>query len=653
MAAPPNRSSGSLSLEIWLGPMEGLRCARALGAGEVVLRMGRRYADEARGIKNDLVLGDGERISGFHAEVRHAGGSLFLKDLNSTNGTYAGAKRVSGEIEIHSGDVFVLSTTPVQALVADQPKVSAEPAMSAGEISATASLQKMLAAVRASARGRGDAFVDTRHLADALLRASDGAVEASLSSASLSSERALGELWSSKLLGAGRAWIHRFLEAKGEPAPAAEPVLTTRVNAIFGAAAKRLAVVPGADASAQAPGALLAMLLESPGPVGAWLSSHGVAGPRLTVERRSGRDRRQATMSRISRTIRLDAAEALAGYSPGAPPPPAAPAEPPEEKTSATAARPITAASPAAAPAAPAPPAAPPMVSSTGDVVLDQRARAIAQEIEQAAALYRFSTPEDRRSAVKAVVSKALAAVAPENRSRILAQIRIQFPLLAGSAAPEPSLEVPELRRRIEELERQLAEKNAAPASDTRSARGGTLPWKEIFSESPTPRGAPPEVAAVKELIGFAHRMEKFLLGMIQSVTMPGSTTTSFKLPAYRYTLESVLTAMREGKTFDRERLPEYIRELERWQVAILAGHHAAAGVWFGQFWGKTNPAAIEAAATKPATWKLQGGATDFWNRYREVVKGLSAEVVQDQVLQAAYRIAQDEYDKLTKRRAP
>src|SRR5262249_43703379 len=139
----------------------------------------------------------------------------------------------------------------------------------------------------------------------------------------------------------------------------------------------------------------------------------------------------------------------------------------------------------------------------------------------------------------------------------------------------EPSPEVPELRRRIEELERQLAEKKAAPASasDTRNRRPADLPWKEIFSETSAPRGAPAEVAAVTELIGFAHRMERFLLGMIQSVTMRGSTTTSFKLPAYRYTLESVLTAMREGKTFDRERLPEYIRELERWQVAILAGH--------------------------------------------------------------------------------
>jgi hypothetical protein len=650
MAESPTRSSGSLSLEVWLGPMEGVRCAKAIGADPIVLRMGRRYADEARGTKNDLVLGDGERISGFHAEVRCSGGTLHLKDLNSTNGTYAGSRRVSGEVEIHSGDVFVLSTTPVQALITEQPKVSSEPPMSAGEISATASLQKMLAAARAAARDRGHAYVDTRHLADALLRSSDGAVESSLSAASLTSERALGELWTSKLLGGGRAWIHRFLEAKTEGGRPAEPVLTTRVNAIFGAAARRLAIVPGADASSQAPGALLSMLLESSGPVGPWLASHGVAGPRLTVERRSGRDRRQAIMSRISRTIRLDASEALAGFQPAAPPPAAVPPAPPKEVTGATMAAPAV----VAAPAAPVVPAAPPMISSTGDVVLDQRARAIAQEIELTAALYRFSTPEDRRAAVKGVVSKALAAVAPENRTRILSQIRIQFPLLAASAA-EPSPEVPELRRRIEELERQLAERkppSAAATTDRRSAEPSELPWKDVFSEAQTPRGAPAEVAAVKELIGFAHRMEKFLLGMIQSVTMPGSTTTTFKLPSYRYTLEAVLTAMREGKTFDRERLPEYIRELERWQVAILAGHHAAAGVWFGQFWSKINPTAIEAAATKPATWKLQGGATDFWNRYREVVRGLSAEVVQDQVLQAAYRIAQDEYDKLTKRRA-
>lgn len=663
MAALPASASGSLTLEVWLGPMEGIRCSRNLDTDPCVVRMGRRPGDEKSGVKNDLVLGDSERISGRHAELRASGGILFLKDLKSTNGTYASGRRVSGEVEIQENEVFLLSTTPIQVTLSGKGRSPAESEIPAGELGATASLQKMLAAVRASARRRKDNFADTRHLADALLRGADPAVEGILESAGLAPKKALEELWGQALFHGRREWVFRFLDAPVESPKPSEPVLTTRVNAIFGAAARQLSGLGESEAAARVSEALLALLLDSPGPVGAWLAEHGVTAPAEKTEPQRSRasrterihadddetlERRPPAPQPVKpRPARPAPASTAPEPRPTAPPPAAPPPEPPPAAAPAVATVPV--------PAVPQPPAAPvatPQAASTGDVVLDQRARAIALEIEEATILYRFSTPEDRRSAIKTVVTRALAAVAPENRTRILSQIRVQFPVIAAPPV-EVSADVPRLLRRIEELEKQVTELSAARAPAEKPAPAALdASWQGILSPGPVERGAPAEVAVLKELVEFARRLEKFLLGLIQSVTMPGNATASFRLGAYRYSLESILTAMRQGKSFDRERLPEYLRELERWQVAILAGHHKSAGVWFGQFWGKVGPAAIEASAARPATWKLQGGAVDFWNRYREAVKGLDAEVVQDQVLQVAYRVAQEEFDKLTKRRA-
>jgi hypothetical protein len=653
MPRPSRSGLTNVALEVWLGPMEGVRCGRPLGSSDV-LRIGRRPMDEKQKVKNDLVLAEGKGISGFHAEVRFSDGTLYLKDLNSTNGTYADNSRVSGEVEIQPGEVFALSTTPIEALVGEDAGLAA--AADAGS-SAALSLQKMQAAVRASAQRRAEGWADTRHLVDALLRSSDPAITSSLKAAGWSGKDALEELWSEKLFRGPYEWLGRFLQAPDEArGTGTEPPTSLRVNLIFAVVAQRLSKLRGADAESRAPGALLAMLLESAGPVGPWLDEHHVEAPELPGPKGGGDVAKTGKLTRVSRTAirpRADDATTSARRT-GAPSEgvPVAPATRPSASSARLAAAPARAAPPAPAPA-PAPRAPAPLPLSTGDVVLDQRARAIALELEEAAVLYRFSTPEDRRSAMKTVVNRALAAIAPENRTRILTQIRVQFPVIAAPAM-EPAGEVPRLLQRIDELEQRVAQllaERQPERKESRSSAVGTASLQDVLVQAPVERGAPPELPVLREVVEFARRMEKFLLGVIQAVTMPGDGTTSFRLNAYRYTLESVLAAMAQGKPVDRERLPEYLRELERWQVAILAAHHEGARIWFEKFWKKVSPAAIEASTAKAGSWKLRGDATEWWTRYRDAVKGLNSEVVQDQVLQAAYRFAQEEFDKLTKRR--
>jgi hypothetical protein len=231
----------------------------------------------------------------------------------------------------------------------------------------------------------------------------------------------------------------------------------------------------------------------------------------------------------------------------------------------------------------------------------------------------------------------------------------VQFPVV-GAAPPAEADEVPRLLHRVQELEQKVArlkaEKTAAAPEPARPA--GALPWKSLLSpQSPgeTP-GEAPDVSALHALVTFARHMEKFMLGLVQGVTMPGDATMSFRLPGHRYTLEGLLSALEQGKPVDPKTLWEYLRELERWQVAILAAHHESARLWFDKLWKRASPVAIESSTAKGGTWKIRGEAAEWWSRYKETVKGLNPDVVQDQVLQTTFRLAQEEFDKLSKRRS-
>lgn len=634
--------------------MEGMRHLEpAPSSADTIVRIGRRRADEKRGLENQFVLSEGDGISSFHAELRCSGGKLFLKDLKSTNGTYVRNKPVIGEIAIESGEIFLLSTTPVRVELVAEPRTEASaPERSAEELEADGSLRKILALAREAARRRGEAFVDSRHLADAVLRCGDALVEKGFSRARHTRAETLDGLWKGALFRGSLAWLQRFLstpvESKG--VPGASP-LSPRARQLASAVAGRLGAFPSVEAESAAAVTLLAALLARvDDAVGGWLLEEGVraeapAPPRRSAPRKTvvstAAPSKSARISRLddetvaSTRLRRDAAAARA----------AARAE--EE---------------AAAPAAerePAPVSRPergtePAFSTTGDRVLDQRARAIALELEEAATLYRFSTPEDRRTVLKALVNRSLAAIAPENRSRILSQIRVQFPVV-GAPPPAEADELPRLLHRIHDLEQRLEQVRAerAPAAPPERRPAGAVPWKVLLAErAPEPAsGEGPDLTALHALVSFARHMERFLLGLVQGVTMPGDSTMSFRLPGHRYTLEGLLSALEQGKPVDLKTLSEYLRELERWQVAILAAHHESVRLWFDKLWKRASPSAIEASTAKGGTWKIRGEAAEWWSRYRETVKGLTPEVVQDQVLQATYRLAQEEFDKLSKRR--
>jgi len=648
-SAPTRHATRALSAEVWLGPMEGESYTAEVAGGTALIRIGRRRADEKRGAKNDLVLAEGDGVSGFHAEVRLSGGAIRLKDLNSTNGTFAANKRVAGEVVLRPGEVFLLSTTPLQAFLEELP---APPVPSEADLAAFPGFAKLLAAVRGSASRHRDGFVDTRHLLDALARSKNAAVLKALEDAGLTGEKVLDRLWSGRFFEGTHEWLRRFLAPAPEaaPAPAAaggEPPLSLRVREIFGKARARVTGYPASEAEQHVPGALLtALLLAGRGPVSAWLNDLGAEPVALPPERRP-------TQRKTSRVAKATPAPAVADDTVRRDEPEITAWRPSRGDAAGDAA--VEAAVAAAARPQPGG-AAPPMpVFTTGDVVLDRRAREIAAELEETSVVYRFSTPEDRRSVLKAVVEKALASVSPGNRTSILNQIRLQFPIADVPQPPAPTEDAAKLKARIRELEKQVGDLRAASREkpDKREAPGGGVDWRALLAEEPPPgRHADAALAALREIVASVRRTERFVLGIVQGVTMPGSETMTFKLPGQRYTLASIFSQLEQGKEPDVKGLAEYLRDLERWQVAVLAGHHESGRLWFEKFWKKVAPAAIEAAAAKAGGWKLGGGAADLWNRYKDAVEGLSPDVAQDQVLKAAYRLAQEEYERMTKGRS-
>ena len=634
-----------LCLEVWLGPMEGTRfCAPA--APDALVRIGRRRGDEKRGVTNDLVLAQAEGVSGFHAELRSRGGTLLLRDLNSTNGTFAAGHRISGEVQIAPDETFVLSTTLVHVTWRDDVPVSAVP--SEDELASSIPFQPLLSTAARAAVRRSEPYVDTRHLTDALIHARDESIAASFSAAGLSADGALSELWQGEFLPEPLHWLRRFVTLpEGAPPPAgAKPFLSPAVRALFGAAVARLSGYADSEAKQLAARSLFVQLAASRGPVAAWLAARKVRAEAVPASRRAG----------VRKTTRA--------AGPRAPAPVATPDDatmrqampPPRDETAAERTpRPVkspdasgTKRFPRLTGEGPAPPEGI-SVPTTGDAVLDQRARAIAAELEEAASLYRFSTPEDRRAVMRTLVSRSLSAIAPQNRARILSQIRFQFPVTAPPPA-EASEETVRLRARVRELEKRLADLSAERERrpEPRRDAGSDSGWRGILAPAGTaPSSA--ELEAMRATVSFARNLEKFLLGMVQTSMTPGDATMSFRLPGYRYTLDTVLQALVEGKAVGLEGLPDYLRELERWQVAILAAHHASPRIWFDRLWKKINPAVIEGSVGKSPGWKIGGQAGDWWNRYKELVRGLNPDVVQDQVLQTATKTAQEEYEKLSK----
>ena len=694
MSVPPR----SLTLEVWLGPMEGLRYAAEARQAMQLIRIGRLPFDRQTKERNHLVLSVSAGVSGSHAEVRFAQGRIFLRDLGSANGTFAAQQAVTTETEMKSGDIFLVSLTPVQVyltspLVAPPPFEPLPVTHWEG-----AAVEPLLTAAAECAAGRREAYVDTRHLLDAILRVEDPDVDALFARGGSSRRAAKDELFRKGFYRDGLAWIAEILVKPVNLTGTFETaVVSPRVARLLDAT--RTAVPPGTGSEEgtrlAARSILAGLIADRFGAVGDWLTGHGLtsvpegfssAAP-AEGEAAGGAEEGPAAhpatkpLTARGRTTTLlteDVGDATAsgGPSPFArhapPPPPPAPSRP-SPADSAIAPAPSRTQPAVPEPAAPAPApgrsfagAAPGPVTQTGpvpgfdaeawraprtpaEILLDSRARELADELFVLAGELRFGAPDDRRRQMKRRVEKELAPLPKESRARFLELLRRHFPVLSAGAVVDP--EVPRLRRKVEELERKVEEGPSRSIARSKAQSAGVpgtaLPLKQLVQGEDLAQ-ADRNVLVLRRVIEYALAMEGMTLGLIQSLTMPGNETMAFKLPGFKETMRSFLHALEQGKPVSVQRVEEYLDELKKWQVAILAAFHQAPGEWFDRLWKKINPVTLE-SAPRSAGWKLRGEAAEWWDLYKIAVRDLSPDLVNDQILQAVARLSKEELEKLKK----
>ncbi|MBL8111313.1 MAG: FHA domain-containing protein, partial [Acidobacteria bacterium] len=272
-------TSTLFGLEVWLGPMEG---HRYVGPGvNGVVRVGRVEKDKNRGAQNQFVISKGLGISASHAELRMDRGRVFVRDLGSTNGTFADQKRLSGEVEIEPGSMILFSFTPVRVdLLEEMPTTSMVIDAVVASDFGDANLEILLDAARKAAEARKESFLDTRHLADAVLRSRNPWLQKVLRDAGWAREDALAELWEAALFQEPEKWLAEVLMRPVELKAAANDFLVApKVATFLRAAVRRLKNVQDDPETALRRELLGFLVADERGAVGTWLKAHGLQVP--------------------------------------------------------------------------------------------------------------------------------------------------------------------------------------------------------------------------------------------------------------------------------------------------------------------------------------------------------------------------------------
>ncbi|HEX2798222.1 MAG TPA: FHA domain-containing protein, partial [Thermoanaerobaculia bacterium] len=560
-----------VAVEVWLGPMEGLRHVTPAGDAPATIHIGRVSVDKKTNTRNEFVLSYGHGVSSTHAELRFERGRLFLKDAGSTNGTSVQSGQVTGEVEIRSGDVFLVSSTPVRVRLVDAPLPEMPfPRVLRGEAWPDPAVQSIVRGAREAAVQRGELFTDTRHLCDAILRSRSASIQRILRDATWSREQALTELWEGRLFAGPYTWLNDlFLQPIGLKTGSDELILSPKVGFLLEECQRRSIESSAMDLETLLRHELLTLLRQdTESAVGSWLarrlpglapkeepppapplppprpSPPAAAAPSPPAETR--RPPSQKTKPVRAEAVFVDRVDDLLARDEKIP---TAPGQPPVEGAGRDQA--LAVAGPGAALAGA------PLTQE--EIALDRKARELGDALLRESAAYRFSTPADRREALRSLVVRELHALQPARRPRVLEQLRLQFPVAAPGDVP--NLEELRLRRRVAELERRLAEATSRPAAAApKSAAGAALPWRTLLTrEDDKASTLEPRLAVLRDVLRFAQDVETFTLGLVEAMTMPGAETANFRLPNFRDRLSVFFAAAVEGKDVNPDDVRDYL----------------------------------------------------------------------------------------------
>jgi len=591
-----------ITLEVMDGPMDG-----AVFAGPVEsVRIG-------RGAENELALFADRSVSNRHAALTWTAedGGWTIEDRKSTNGTWVNGSRLSSPCRLDLGSDFLVGNAVVRAMSyegsaaflphAEQVRVEWEKLVAQLEVGATEGYGAALGVAIQERR----AYLTDRHLLLGLVIANPGLPVVARGKGPLGARVLGGAVRQNEYWSGPAAWIDHHLRAVGrddEVLFESDLAVTPRVLHVLQRAAER-ATARG-DERITPPDLLVAML-------------SGLSPRLIEILARAGVDA-ERVVSQIE-----DAADSRILVAPAVQ-------------------RGMT---PAAAPVVPS------VQLTTGDPSLDARARDTSRELYSVASLYHLASPEERRVALAGVLNSALGQVGAEDRSRFLAQLRLLFPVLSGVAVD--TVEADRLRARVSDLERRTS----APAAEASPQVTAPTPWRLVGAGENDPQllalDGEDRVAVhlLREVLEFATAVERFIVGMVNNLTMQGRVTDVFLLPGFRTNILQNSERFAQGKPVRLEELRAYLAAVQAWLVATTAAYHEAPEVWFREFWRKASPTAIETALQEPAKKKVfRIEAVELWEQYKTVARALSPELVADEILQIVRKRAEEQFARLKER---
>jgi hypothetical protein len=584
-------------VEVVDGPMEGL-CAAA-----AAVRIG-------RGEGADLPLAADPWVSRRHVRIALEGNALVAEDEGGRNGTWQRGGRITGTVPLAAGEFLLVGRTPVQASVSPAEDRS-DPALA--EI--PPALDLLLARATKAAAKDARAIVDAFDLARVLLASGDAEVQALLAASGASPAtiaQATATRWPGSL-----SWIAEMTAAAWEAPPAGTtPAPTAKVRRVLAQAiqnARRAGLPDPTDADA-----LVALAAEPRGPAARAFADLGISADALA--------------SRLA---------ALRG-SAIAPTPPSPP----------TFQQPATP-TPAAPPPVPDPHIAAPSLFEFESWDVFREAKEIADRIRAVQATYHLADPDARRSAIEEVLAGSFAEVVPERRDRVLRHLADLFPLPEGAPAlPEADPEAERLREDVTRLRARLAasDRSAPPPPPAAAVedivRMVVDPQADLAG---VPEDQRPALRMLRGIYRFARDVERLTASVVQSFHSRAADMTRFVIPPFRKDLKDLVEGKAQAVDDAAARQVEtYLAAVRQWLVAAIVGYSQAASEFCREFAGKIDPRAIERQAQLPK-WLEAMGLSDasLWKRFKEVFTELQVDLVDDQVLESAARLAAREVEKL------
>ncbi len=290
-----------------------------------------------------------------------------------------------------------------------------------------------------------------------------------------------------------------------------------------------------------------------------------------------------------------------------------------------------------------------PVLPTSGDPVLDARARDTARRLYGVAALYHLAEADDRHQALRQVLVQEVAQLPGDRRPRLLGQLQRLFPVPTASAAEALEQTRSERRKTDGGSVVRAEESRPLPAA-------AAIPWPTILAgrlDADLAAVAPadrPMVELLVDVVAFATDLEQFILSMVQSLRTPGLETRSFQLPGYATSIRRFARDLSGGKAPGREMLQEYLIAIRTWLIAAVMAHNKAPEVWFKDFWNKVSPTAIERSPDKGG-FPFKIDALAFWDRYKERVRSTSPDLVADEIQQIVRREADEKFHQLFDKR--